>query len=153
MHADVVGYSARVATDETATLKSLKQGLALAEVVVASHAGRIVSTAGDAFLAEFPSVVESLRAAIEFQKVNGNETDLEWRIGVNLGDIVVEGDNILGDGVNVAARIQELAPPGGIAITAAVLEQEGQRIGIQTDDLGQKRLKNVPTPLAAAAPR
>jgi TolB-like protein/Flp pilus assembly protein TadD len=147
MHADVVGYSAKVAADETATLESLKQGLALAEAIVTSHAGRIVNTAGDAFLAEFPSVVESLRAAIEFQNSNGPETGLEWRIGVNLGDIVIEGDDILGDGVNVAARVQELAPPGGIAITAAVLEQEGNRIGFQAYDLGLKRLKNVPTPV------
>ena len=147
LHADVVSYSAKVATDETVTLQLLKQGLALAEAIVTSHAGRIVNTAGDAFLAEFPSVVECLRAAIEFQNTNGSQTGLEWRVGVNLGDIVIEGDDILGDGVNVAARVQELAPPGGIAITAAVLEQEGQRIGLEVDDLGQKRLKNVLTPV------
>ena len=146
MHADVVGYTAKVAADETTTLDSLKDGHAVAEAIVTEHAGRIVSTAGDAFLAEFPSVVEALRAAIEFQEDRKYKAGLEWRVGLNLGDIVIEGDDILGDGVNVAARVQQLAPPGGIAITSAVLEQEGGRIGLLVDDLGQKKLKNVPTP-------
>ena len=146
MHADVVGYTAKVAADETTTLDSLKDGHAVAEAIVTEHAGRIVSTAGDAFLAEFPSVVEALRAAIEFQEDRKSKAGLEWRVGLNLGDIVIEGDDILGDGVNVAARVQQLAPPGGIAITSAVLEQEGGRIGLLVDDLGQKKLKNVPAP-------
>lgn len=153
--ADVVGYSRLTERDESGTIERLRA--ARAEVVdpkIAAHGGRIVKTAGDGMLLEFPSATSALRCAIEVQREMGarnatraQDDRLDFRIGVNLGDIVVDGDDILGDGVNVAARLEALAPPGGILIASSVREQVREDLGVGYDDAGNQRVKNIARPV------
>lgn len=150
LHADVVGFSALMSADEAATQSAVSSALKLARETVSSHGGRLVGTAGDAFLAEFPSVLDAMTAAVEFQ--NRPQTDdsalqLKFRVGVNLGDVIVDGDDIYGDGINVAARVEALAPPGGIAITDAVFAQIGKRLDVAFADGGTHKVKNIAEPL------
>ncbi len=155
--ADVVGYSRLVGADEDGTLAHLK---ALREEVIdpaiARHEGRIVKTMGDGVLVEFPSVVDAVRNAVEVQRaVAAREADepedrrIAFRVGINLGDIVIDGDDILGDGVNVAARLEKLAEPGGICLSAAVFDQIKGRVDFECEDLGEQRLKNIAEPVRA----
>ncbi len=153
--ADVVGYSRLMGEDEAGTLarlKSLRKDLVQPKIT-AGH-GRIVKFMGDGLLAEFPSVVEAVRCAVEIQQdMAGREADLpderriRLRIGVNLGDIIVEGSDIYGDGVNVAARLEGLAEPGGICVSGKVYEEIGNKLPIAFEDLGEQEVKNIREPV------
>ena len=134
--ADVVGYSRLMGVDETGTLDALrKHRTEIIDPLIAQQGGRIVKTMGDGLLLEFPSVVDAAQCAIEIQQgmAESNEKIAEdqriiFRIGINLGDVIIEGEDILGDGVNVAARLQEIAEPGGIAISRRVQEDVQDRL-------------------------
>jgi adenylate cyclase len=153
--ADVVGYSRLMEQDEAGTLAALKdRRKTVLEPSVAEHEGRIVKLMGDGVLVEFASAVNAVSCAIELQKgmvAAGNaipeERRVALRIGINLGDVVVEGDDLYGDGVNLAARLQELAEPGGICVSAKVREEVGRKIDIGFEDFGEQQLKNITTPV------
>jgi class 3 adenylate cyclase len=122
--ADVAGYSRLMGVDEAGTARALREHRAAADPLIAQHGGRIVKTTGDGVLIEFGSVVAAVQCAIALQKLTaernaGSPSDhrMEWRIGIHLGDVLVEGDDILGDGVNIAARLEGIAEPGGICIS------------------------------------
>src|SRR6059058_4004639 len=148
--ADVAGYSRLIGADEEGTLNRLKA--IRAEVIdpkVSEHRGRIVKTTGDGLLVEFASVIDALRCAIEWQtgmteqKTDTSDRCIEFRIGINIGDVVVEDGDIFGDGVNVAARLEGLAEPGGICISGTVRDHVGDRLDLTFDDLGDQNLKNI----------
>jgi len=155
MSADVVGYSALMAADDEGTLARLTaHRQELLEPIIASHDGRVVKLMGDGLLVEFPSVVEAVRAAVEMQRgiaERNAETppdrQITFRIGVNQGDVIIDGDDIYGDGVNVAARLQERATAGGICISGRVYGDIRGRIDVGIDDLGDQELKNIPEPV------
>ncbi len=155
--ADMVGYSRLMETDERGTLARLKtHRLELVDPAIARNQGRIIKTMGDGLLVEFQSVVDAVQCAVEIQqRMSRRNTDvsparwIQFRIGINLGDIIVEDDDIFGDGVNVAARLQELAEPGGICVSAAVRDQVGERAGVAFEDLGEQALKNIARPIRA----
>ena len=135
--ADVVGYSRLMAEDEGATVHTLGDYREQIELLVRQHRGRLVDFAGDNFLAEFPSALDAVRGAVEIQRVlRGRNADLpaerkmEFRIGIHLGDIRVEGERIYGDGVNIAARLESFADPGGICISATVHEQVRNKLPV-----------------------
>jgi class 3 adenylate cyclase len=171
--ADVVGYSWLMGEDEAGTALSVRAHREAARPIVAGFGGRIVKTTGDGLLVEFPSVVAAVECAITIQKLmveRNAETPeakrIVYRIGVNLGDVLIEGDDILGDGVNIAARLEGLCEPGGVLISGAAHEHIRGRIDTEFVDLGEKALKNIarsvrvyalaggaqsaPAPLAAA---
>jgi adenylate cyclase len=153
--ADVAGYSRLMGVDEEGTLELLKA--LRAEVIdpkIAEHRGRLVKTTGDGLLVEFASVVDALRCAVEVQReMAGRSTPvpldnrIEFRIGINVGDIVVEDGDIFGDGVNVAARLEALAEPGGICVSARVQEDAAGRLDIAFEDMGEQSLKNIARPV------
>ena len=153
--ADVCGYSRLIAADEEGTLAALRDHrLQLIDPKIAEFSGRIANTAGDSLLIEFPSVVGALRFAIAMQKgIAGRNTGVPrdsrvvFRIGVNLGDVVEQDGDLLGDGVNVAARLEGIAEPGGILLSAAAFEQVRGRVECGFSDLGAKALKNIPDPV------
>jgi adenylate cyclase len=155
--ADVAGYSRLIEADEEGTLGRLKT--LRGEVIdprIAGHKGRIVKTTGDGLLVEFASVVDSLRCAVEFQTAMADsnvplppERRIEFRIGVHQGDIVVEDGDIFGDGVNVAARLEGLAEPGGICVSARVQEDAAGRLDLAFEDMGDQALKNIARPVRA----
>src|SRR5215472_9520783 len=149
--ADVAGYSRLMGADEGGTLRALKAIRAeLIDPTIAAHNGRLVKTTGDGLLVEFGSVVDALSCATEVQAgmAGRNATAsadkrIEFRIGINVGDVVVEDDDILGDGVNVAARLEGLAEPGGICVSARVHEDASGRLDLAFEDLGEQTLKNI----------
>ena len=143
--ADVVGYSRMMEADEAGTLALLRSTRTeVFDPTVVERGGRIVKTTGDGFLVEFGSAVDAVRCAISIQEtMAAREAKMALRIGINLGDIVVEGDDIFGDGVNVAARLEALAPPGGVAIAGNVEEQITGKIAVPFVDAGEKRVKNI----------
>ena len=153
--ADVVGYSALMERDEAGTLARLKENRrALFDPVVAAHGGRIFKLMGDGVLIEFSSAASAVICAIEIQRAmeeaeaNRAEAErLRYRIGINLGDVIIEGDDIYGEGVNVAARIQALAPAGGVAVARNVSEQVAGKIAAEFDDQGQHAVKNIERPV------
>ncbi|MDA1101855.1 MAG: adenylate/guanylate cyclase domain-containing protein [Proteobacteria bacterium] len=153
--ADVVGYSRLIRADEEGMLAALKTFRAtIVDPKIAEHRGRIVKLMGDGMLAEFPSVVEAVRAALESQQAIADrnaglpkEQWIECRVGVNLGDVVIDGDDIQGDGVNIAARLEVMAPPGGVCISGATYEQIRDRIEARFDDLGENEFKNISRPV------
>ena len=153
--ADVVGYSRLMGADEAGTLAALKTvRTALIDGKIAEHQGRIVKLMGDGMLAEFPSVVNALACAVEVQRGMRDRNEgisqdrrIEFRIGVNLGDVIVEGDDIYGDGVNVAARVESIAPPGGIAVSQSVRDHVGNRLSVIFEDCGEQKLKNIENPI------
>jgi adenylate cyclase len=153
--ADVAGYSRLIGADEEGTLNRLKVfRAALIDPKIAEHRGRIVKTTGDGLLVEFASVVDALRCATEWQANMADRnaalpdaTWIEFRIGVHQGDIVVEGDDIFGDGVNVAARLEGLADPGGICVSARVQEDVAGRLDLTFEDMGEQALKNIARPV------
>ena len=153
--ADVVGYSRMMAKDEAGTLAAVRViRNDLIERTMAQHQGRIVKLMGDGILAEFPSVVNAVSCAIEIQhglrERNANtppDRCIRFRIGVNLGDVIVENDDIHGDGVNVAARLQSIAPPDGIAVSQSVRDQVGNRLAVGFEDRGEQELKNIEKPI------
>jgi TolB-like protein/class 3 adenylate cyclase/Flp pilus assembly protein TadD len=157
--ADVAGYSRLMHNDEEATHIRLTGLLADGvEPAVAEHGGRIVKNIGDGFLAEFPSAVEAVRAALQFQTRIKELTigDLEdrrigFRVGINIGDVIVEPHDIFGDGVNVAARLESIAEPGGICISSSAYDQVRGKVGVEFTDLGEQNLKNIARPIRAYA--
>src|SRR6267378_1148101 len=153
--ADVVGYSRLMGNDEAGTLAALKaMRTELIDGKIAQHQGRIVKLIGDGILAEFPSVVNALACATEVQRgVRERNTDvpqnrrIEFRVGVNVGDVMVEGDDIYGDGVNVASRLESVADPGGITVSRAVRDHVGNRLDLAFEDRGEQKLKNIEKPV------
>jgi adenylate cyclase len=148
--ADVHGYSRLMGADETATLGTLRRYRTAIARLVERHDGRIVNTWGDAVIAEFASVVEAVQCAVEIQQETTsqnsdppNARQMRFRIGINLGDVMVDGSDIFGDGVNIAARLQELAEPGGVVISAPVYDQVHNKLSLGFDCLGQQQMKNV----------
>lgn len=152
---DVVGYSRLIRADEEGTITALQALRAnLTDPIPDRNKGRIVKLMGDGMLVEFASVVDAVRAAAETQEAlaqyNGDTPDgsrIVFRAGVNLGDVVIDGDDIHGDGVNVAARLESLAVPGGICISASVYEQVRDRLDLRFEDLGEKQVKNIARPI------
>jgi TolB-like protein/class 3 adenylate cyclase len=153
--ADVAGYSRLIGADEEGTLNRLRSIRAeLIDPKITEHRGRIFKTTGDGLLVEFSSVVDALRCATQWQHGMGErsaaapgEDRIEFRIGVHQGDVVVEDDDIFGDGVNVAARLEGLAEPGGICVSARVQEDVAGRLDLTFDDIGEQSLKNIARPV------
>ena len=153
--ADVVGYSRMMGSDEEATLATLKAHRSeLVDAKVAEHGGRIFKLTGDGMLVEFPSVVKAVICAAEIQRGmrerNADAPDgrgIEFRMGINVGDVIVEGDDIFGDGVNVAARLEAIAEPGGLALSATARDHIGSRLDLAFEDLGEQKLKNIDRPV------
>ena len=153
--ADVVGYSRLVREDEEGTIRALRDlRRERIEPVIKSRDGRVVKLMGDGILAEFSSIVDAVRAAIEIQRAVAQWNDdvafdnrFAFRIGVHLGDVIVDGDDIHGDGVNVAARLESLSPPDGFCITGSVHEEVRDRLDIRFTDLGEKEVKNLNRPI------
>ena len=148
--ADVLGYSRLMGLDEAGTLALLNDYKGVMTGLIAQNRGRIVSTAGDSVLAEFPSSVMAVQSAVEIQRqIAERNQKLEpdrqmwFRIGINLGDVIVERDDIFGDDVNIAARLQSMAEPGGILISGAVFDQVKHKLGLSFNFLGPQRLKNI----------
>ena len=156
--ADVVGYSRLMGLDEIGTARTLREHRAVSDALVAKHAGRIVKTTGDGLLLEFPSVVDAVECAVAVQAVMAERNDgvppdrrMLYRIGINLGDILIEGEDILGDGVNVAARLEGIAEPGGICISSSAHDQVRDKLELRFIDLGVQALKNIARPIRAYA--
>ncbi|HEX6015601.1 MAG TPA: alpha/beta fold hydrolase, partial [Geminicoccaceae bacterium] len=154
LSADVAGYSRLMQADEAGTLRALVARREAVEALVARHEGRVVGTAGDSLLAEFPSAVEAVECGLEVQEALAGanaplpqEKRLEFRIGINLGDVIVEGGDIYGDGVNVAARIQAVAAPGGVYISGGVHDQVRGKLPFGCDFLGEQPIKNIEGPV------
>jgi TolB-like protein/class 3 adenylate cyclase/cytochrome c-type biogenesis protein CcmH/NrfG len=159
--ADVAGYSRLMGVDEEGTHERLRGHLReLVNPKIAEHRGRIVKNTGDGFLAEFPSVVDAVRCAVEMQhgmaeRNTGTPTErrIEFRVGINLGDVIAEEDDLFGDGVNVAARLEALAEPGGICISGTVRDHIGDRLPYAYKDKGEQRVKNIARPVRVLALR
>jgi class 3 adenylate cyclase len=152
--ADAVGYSRMMAADEEGTLKILSAHRAVIDGIIEFHEGRIVGTAGDSVLAEFASAVEAVRCAVEIQDALKTRNDslpeprrMQFRIGVNLGDVMAKGDDLLGDGVNVAARLETIAEPGGICVSSSVYDQIAGKLDLGFIDIGAQSLKNIQRPI------
>lgn len=153
--ADVVGYSRLMGEDEEGTLANLTAHLTeLSEPCIAEHRGRVVKTTGDGLLAEFASVIDAVRCAVAFQdgmaERNAGTPEvgrIEFRIGVNLGDVIVQNDDVFGDGVNVAARLEGLAEPGGIYISDVVYKSVRGKLDLSFQDLGDQKVKNITEPI------
>lgn len=142
--ADAASYSSVMEADEVGTLSALRAARGVFAQFIARHHGRIANTAGDGLIAEFPSVVEAVQCAIEVQRELGAQTEngLRFRIGVHLGDVLVDGDDLLGEGVNLAARLQSMAEPGGILISQQVYDQVQKKLSVGFHYLGEKQPKN-----------
>ena len=154
--ADVEGYSRLMGRDEVGTLRTLTAYRVIIDRLIASHRGRIFSTAGDSLVADFASAVDAVQCAIEVQDAIAKENadrppdeQMRFRIGVHVGDIMVQGDNLFGDAVNVAARLECLAEPGGICISGAVRDHIGTNLSVGLADLGPQRVKNITQPIRA----
>src|SRR5262245_1690402 len=143
-----------MAEDEVATVRTLQAHREHLARLVCQHRGRVVDSPGDNVLAEFPSALDAVRAAVEIQRaLEGSNTVLpparrmEFRIGVHLGDVMVDGDRIYGEGINIAARIEKLAPPGAVCVSAPVWDQVRHKLGLPGQDLGEQALKGIPDPV------
>jgi adenylate cyclase len=154
--ADVYGYSRLMGENEEATLRTLSAYRKIIDGLIENHRGRFVNSAGDSVLAEFASVVDAVNCAVEIQTglkaENASiapERRMEFRIGVNLGDVMVEGEQIYGDGVNVAARLESLADPGGICISGTVHDQVRYKLALACEDIGEQTVKNIAHPVRA----
>src|SRR3974390_2743701 len=156
--ADVAGYSRLMGADEVGTVRTLREHRKVTDALVAKHGGRLVKTTGDGVLLEFPSVVNAVECAVAVQAVMAERNEgvpedrrMLYRIGINLGDILIEGDDILGDGVNVAARLEGIAEPGGICISSSAYDQVSGKVAVEFTDLGEQTLKNIARPIRAYA--
>ncbi|MBI4765824.1 MAG: tetratricopeptide repeat protein [Deltaproteobacteria bacterium] len=154
LSADVKGYSRLMGEDEELTLRTLNSHKEMMGSLIQQHQGRVVGTAGDSVLAEFASVVDAVQCAVEIQQmlraknaVLPETRRMEFRIGINLGDVIEEGDSIYGDGVNIAARLEGLAEPGGICISESAFQQIENKIPLQYDYLGEHEVKNIAKPV------
>jgi class 3 adenylate cyclase/Tfp pilus assembly protein PilF len=156
LHGDIVDFSRLTWQDEEATFHALKEGFAHARIVIASNAGQLVNTAGDSLLAVFPTASAAAIAAIALHKqlavANENVPEhqrLRARIGINLGEVIVDGDQAFGNGVNIAARLQEIAPPGGICISQSAREVIGDNLDVRFESIGDQSLRNIAVPIHA----
>jgi adenylate cyclase len=154
--ADVAEYSRLMGLDDVGTLRRLQAYRTILDRLIAAHRGRIFNTAGDSVVADFASAVDAVECAVAVQDAIAKENDdrpaseqMRFRIGVHLGDVIVEGQNLFGDGVNIAARLQALAEPGGICVSGAVRDQIGSRLPIGLTTLGDQRVKNIAQPVRA----
>jgi TolB-like protein len=154
--ADVAGYSRLMGADETGTAQALGEHRTAIDPIVTDHGGRIFKTTGDGVLLEFPSVVAAVECAVAIQKLMAvrnadvpEDQRMLFRIGINLGDVLLEGDDVLGDGVNVAARLEGIAEPGGICLSDAAYQQVRDKVSIGFIDIGEQRLKNIARPVRA----
>src|SRR6516164_3005140 len=152
--ADVAGYSRLMGLDEVGTARTLREHRVVADALVAKHGGRIVKTTGDGVLLEFPSVVDAVECAVAVQAVMAERNEgvpadrrMLFRIGINLGDILIEGDDILGDGVNIAARIENECEAGGVYLSDDAFRQVRGKTSLAFDDLGERALKNIDRPM------
>ena len=148
--ADVAGYSRLMGEDEAGTAQALREHRLVADPLVAEHGGRIVKTTGDGMLIEFGSVVGAVQSAIGLQELAAernmglpDQRRMEWRIGIHIGDVLVEGDDILGDGVNIAARLEGIAEPGGICISEDAFRQVRGKVTAEFTDIGEQILQTV----------
>ena len=160
LSADVAGYSRLMSADEQGTIQTLTAYRSLISSLVGDHHGRVVDSPGDNLLAEFPSALDAVQCAVEIQGVLrvrnrglAENRRMLFRIGVHLGDITAEGERIYGDGVNIAARLEGLAEPGGVCISGTVHDQVRGRLGLPYEDLGEQSLKNIPNPVRVFAVR
>jgi adenylate cyclase len=158
LHADVAGFSWLMGADEAGTHQALRELRNAVDPLISARGGRIVGTAGDSLLAEFSSVAEALGCAVEMQKASRTLNDplpperrLELRIGINLGDVIVDGEDIFGDGVNIAARLEALAQPGTVCISQTVYDQVKNKLDLDYRPLGSHRVKNIVEPVRAYA--
>jgi class 3 adenylate cyclase len=154
MMADVHGYSRMVGENEERTIEILRGHRQIFDELLAQHRGRVFNTAGDAILAEFPSAVDAVRCATEIQTALRTRNDhlpedqrMWFRIGINLGDVIVQGGDLLGDGVNVAARIQTVSEPGGICLSGSVYDQIQNKLSLHFRQLGERNFKNIAQPV------
>jgi adenylate cyclase len=155
--ADVAGYSRLMGADEEGTLAALKTlRREVADPKIKEHRGRIVNTTGDGLLSEFASVVDAVRCAVEVQREMAArntgvqpERRIDFRIGINLGDIILDENDIFGDGVNIAARLEALAEPGGICVSRVVRDQVRDKLAISFEDMGEQQVKNITRPVRA----
>jgi adenylate cyclase len=152
--ADVEGYSRLMGRDEVGTLRTLTAYRVIIDRLIASHHGRIFNTAGDSLVAEFASAVDAVQCAVEVQDALGKENadrpagnQMRFRIGIHVGDIIVQRDNLFGDAVNVAARLEALAEPGGICVSGVLREHLGTRLALGFADFGEQRVKNINQPI------
>src|SRR6516165_7474137 len=150
--ADIVGYSRLMGLDEAGTVQAVREHRVAADPLIAQHDGRVFKTTGDGVLIEFASVVGGVECALALQQMAAErnaavagDRRMEWRIGVHLGDVLIEGDDILGDGVNIAARLEGIAEPNGICISEDAFRQV--RVEVEFADLGEQSLKNIARPL------
>jgi adenylate cyclase len=160
LSADVQDYTRLMGVDEEGTLTRLKQYRDAMARLIASHGGRVINTWGDGLIAEFPSVVEAVRAAVDTQsdlsernEALSSDSRMMFRIGINLGDVIADGDDIYGDGVNIAARLQAQAAPGGIVISNTVYDQVRNKVPVAFDFLGALTVKNVDEAIPSYAVR
>jgi len=158
LHADVAGFSRLMGEDEAGTHQALNNLRSAVDPLIAAYGGRIVGTAGDSLLADFSSVVDALNCAVEMQHASRAINDplpperrLELRIGVNLGDVIVDGADIFGDGINIAARLEGLAQPGTVCISQTVYDQVRNKLALYYRPLGSHRVKNIAEPVRAYA--
>ena len=154
--ADIAGYSRLMGADELGTARALREHRDAIDPIVASHGGRIVKTMGDGLLVEFPSVVAAVECAVTVQKLMAErnadvpeDRRMMFRIGINIGDVLIEGDDILGDGVNVAARLEAIAEPGGIYVSHAAHQQVLDKLDVTFEDTGEHQFKNIARPVKA----
>jgi class 3 adenylate cyclase len=154
--ADVFGYSRLMAEDEEDALRTLKAHRVVIDHLITRHDGRIFSTAGDSVIAEFGSATEAVRCAITIQeelRVRNSQIDekrrMEFRIGINVGDVMVDGDSLYGDGVNIAARLESIAAPGNICISGSVFTLVKNKLSYGFEDIGLQTMKNIPEPVLA----
>ncbi len=154
LSADVKGYSRLMGADEVGTLRTLTAHREVTDSLIQQHRGRIVGTAGDSVLAEFASAVDAVQCAVEIQQVlkakNAElspDRRMEFRIGINVGDVIVEGPQIYGDGVNIAARLEALADAGGICIAGTVYDQVENKLTLGYESLGEQTVKNIAKPV------
>ncbi len=156
--ADVVGYSRLMGEDEAGTARSVRESRDAAEPIIGAHRGRMFKTMGDGFLVEFPSVVAAVECGLALQAETARLNEalpeakrLQYRMGINLGDVLVEGDDLVGDGVNIATRLEGITPPGGICISGSAYENVQGRLDVRLNDLGEKALKNIARPVRVYA--
>src|SRR3954452_3301561 len=156
--ADVAGYSRLMGQDEVGTLRTLAARREIMDRLIAEHRGRIANTAGDSVLADFPSVVDAVQCAVEVQQAireanQGVAEDrrMSFRIGVHVGDVTVRGADLLGDGVNIAARLQGLASPGGVCLSGEAHQYARKVLSLVYEDLGHQTVRNIEEPIRAYA--
>ena len=154
LSADVAGYSRLMSEDEAGTIEALRGHRERMGELVRQHGGRVVDDVGDNLLAEFPSAADAVVAAVDVQRELGvrnrdvpEARRMQFRVGINLGDVMAEGERIYGDGVNIAARVQALAEPGGVAVSRAIFDQVDGKLELGFDDLGEHKVKNLPRPV------